>query len=142
MNPEDIRRYGHMLYQAMQSRQSVRPLTEQAPDISIDDAYQISLQFLQHRLDAGERIVGKKIGLTSHAVQHMLGVDQPDFGYLTDKMVYSQGQEIDVGQSMIQPRAEGEIAFILKKDLMGPGIRAADVLAATACVLPCFEIVY
>lgn len=141
MNPEDIRRYGHMLYQAMQSRQSVRPLTEQAPDISIDDAYQISLQFLQHRLDAGERIVGKKIGLTSHAVQHMLGVDQPDFGYLTDKMVYSQGQEIDVGQSMIQPRAEGEIAFILKKDLMGPGISAADVLAATECAMPCFEIV-
>ena len=74
MNPEDIRRYGHMLYQAMQSRQSVRPLTEQAPDISIDDAYQISLQFLQHRLDAGERIVGKKIGTLGQ--QRVVGVDR------------------------------------------------------------------
>ncbi|MFD1243768.1 2-oxopent-4-enoate hydratase [Paralysiella testudinis] len=141
MTQDDIQHYGNILYQAMQSRQPIRPLTEQAPDISIDDAYQISLRFLQHRLDAGERIIGKKIGLTSKAVQDMLKVNQPDFGYLTDKMVFNQGQEVPVSQLLMQPRAEGEIAFILKKDLQGPGITAADVLAATEAVMPCFEIV-
>lgn len=141
MTPELIQRCGDMLYTAMTTRQSIQPLTEQYPDISIADAYQISLHFLQQRLDNGERIIGKKIGLTSHAVQSMLKVDQPDFGYLTDAMVFSQGQEMPISSTLMQPRAEGEIAFILKKDLTGPGITAADVLAATDCVLPCFEVV-
>lgn len=141
MTQDDIQSYGALLYQAMNRRQAIRPLTEQAPDISIEDAYRISQAFLQHRLDAGERVVGKKIGLTSKAVQTMLKVDQPDFGFLTDKMVFNQGQDIPVGELLMQPRAEGEVAFILKKDLSGPGITAADVLAATECVMPCFEIV-
>jgi 2-oxopent-4-enoate/cis-2-oxohex-4-enoate hydratase len=73
-------------------------------------------------------------------VMNMLGVHQPDFGYLTDAMVVNQGDAIDMA-SLIQPRAEGEIAFVLKRDLMGPGVGVADVLAATECVMPCFEIV-
>ena len=141
MNQNDIQRYGKMLYDAMVNRQTIRPLTEQAADISIEDAYHISLAFLQHRLDAGEKVIGKKIGLTSHAVQSMLKVNQPDFGFLTDKMVFSQGQEMPISQTLIQPRAEGEVAFVLKKDLTGPGVTAADVVAATECVLPCFEVV-
>ena len=141
MTPDLIIQCADTLYNAMISRQAISPLTEQFEDISIEDAYQISLQFLQHRLDKGERIIGKKIGLTSHAVQSMLNVDQPDFGYLTDKMVYSQGQEVPLSDTLMQPRAEGEIAFILKKDLKGPGVTAADVLAATDYLLPCFEIV-
>ncbi len=141
MNQQQIAACGQELYQAMLQRKAVRPLTERFDNISVEDAYHISLAFLQHRLDAGERIVGKKIGLTSHAVQNMLGVNQPDFGYLTDKMVFSQGQDIPISEMLMQPRAEGEIAFILKKDLTGPGITAADVLAATECVMPCFEIV-
>ena len=96
---------------------------------------------LERRIEAGEKIIGKKIGLTSKAVQNMLGVGQPDFGYLTDKMAFSQGEEMPISDRLMQPKAEGEIAFILKKDLMGPGITAADVLAATDCVLPCFEVV-
>ena len=69
----------------------------------------------------------------------MLGVFQPDFGYLTDKMVYSD--EMPISQLLIQPKAEGEIAFVLKRDLIGPGITNADVLAATEAVMPCFEVV-
>jgi 2-oxopent-4-enoate/cis-2-oxohex-4-enoate hydratase len=71
----------------------------------------------------------------------MLKVGQPDFGYLTDKMAFSQGEEILISDRLIQPKAEGEIAFILKKNLMGPSLTAADVLAATDCVIPCFEVV-
>ena len=141
MDQTQINQLGDELYQAMLKREAVSPLTSRGFDISIDDAYHISLRMLQNRLDAGERVIGKKIGVTSKAVQNMLNVHQPDFGYLTDKMAYSQGQEMPISEQLIQPKAEGEIAFILKKDLMGPGITNADVLAATDCVLPCFEIV-
>ncbi|KGK41344.1 2-keto-4-pentenoate hydratase [Nitrincola sp. A-D6] len=141
MKRELIQQCGDALYQAMQSKIPMRPLTEQYPDISIDDAYHISLRMLEQRLAAGERVIGKKIGVTSKAVQNMLNVHQPDFGYLTDKMAYSQGEEMPISQLLMQPKAEGEIAFILKKDLMGPGITNADVLAATECVMPCFEVV-
>ncbi|MGC8074627.1 2-oxopent-4-enoate hydratase, partial [Salmonella enterica] len=71
---------------------------------------------------------------------NMLGVFQPDFGYLLDGMIVGEGESID-STTLIQPKAEGEIAFILKRDLMGPGIVNADVLAATECVMPCFGIV-
>jgi 2-oxopent-4-enoate/cis-2-oxohex-4-enoate hydratase len=96
---------------------------------------------LERRIEAGERVIGKKIGLTSKAVQNMLKVGQPDFGYLTDSMAFGQGEEMPISERLMQPKAEGEIAFILKKELMGPGVTNADVLAATECVMPCFEVV-
>lgn len=136
-----IEQLGDKLYNALRQRHTLSPLTETHPDMSLDTAYHISLHMLQRRLDDGERIIGKKIGLTSLAVQTMLGVDQPDFGYLTDAMAYSQGQDMPISGQLMQPRAEGEIAFILKKDLLGPGITNADVLAATECLIPCFEVV-
>ena len=141
MNEQLIKQCGDELYDALVKRTPVRPLTERYADISIEDAYQISQHMVERRVQAGERIVGKKIGLTSKAVMTMLNVNQPDFGFLTDKMIYSQGQDMPISEQLIQPRAEGEIAFILKKDLCGPGITSADVLAATDCVMPCFEVV-
>ena len=141
MDKQLIQQCGDELYTAMLERTPVRPLTERFSDITIEDAYNISLRMLERRIESGEKIIGKKIGLTSKAVQNMLGVGQPDFGYLTDKMAFSQGEEMPISERLMQPKAEGEIAFILKKDLMGPGITAADVLAATDCVLPCFEVV-
>jgi 2-oxopent-4-enoate/cis-2-oxohex-4-enoate hydratase len=95
---------------------------------------------LSHRLSAGEKILGKKVGATSAAVQNLLKVHQPDFGMLLSGMIYNEGETIPM-ERLIQPKAEGEIAFILKRDLRGPGITIADVLSATECVLPCFEIV-
>ena len=71
----------------------------------------------------------------------MLGVHQPDFGFLTDAMAYANGADVPVAGNMIQPRAEAEIGFKLKADLQGPGVTEADVLAATECIMPCFEIV-
>jgi 2-oxopent-4-enoate/cis-2-oxohex-4-enoate hydratase len=118
----------------------VEPLTNRHAGITIDDAYRIQQRMLARRLEAGERVVGKKIGVTSAAVMNMLGVFQPDFGYMLDGMIVAQGESIAMS-TLIQPKAEGEIAFILKRDLMGPGLSNADVLAATECVMPCFEIV-
>lgn len=107
---------------------------------TIDDAYAISLDFLSRRLADGERVVGKKIGVAGEAVQDMLGVHQPDFGFLTDWMQVDGAIDVD-GKALIAPRAEAEIAFILKHGLTGPGVTAEDVVAATAAIAPCFEIV-
>lgn len=140
MNDERIRRYADELHQALVTRTPVAPLTEREPGITLDDAYRIQLHMVQHRLDAGERVVGKKIGVTSQVVMDMLGVDQPDFGQLLSGMVVQEGEPIRM-DSMIAPKAEAEVAFVLREELQGPGVTAADVLRATAFVLPCFEIV-
>lgn len=142
MDAATIEALGDALFDALRQRRTLAPLTSRHADITVDDAYRISLRFLARRQAAGERVIGKKIGVTSKPVQDMLGVFQPDFGFLTDAMQYADGATVSLSQSsLIQPRAEGEIAFMLKTDLQGPGVTRDDVLAATAWVAPCFEIV-
>ncbi|KJK03977.1 MULTISPECIES: fumarylacetoacetate hydrolase family protein [Pseudomonas] len=142
MDASLITALGDELFNALRGRKTLAPLTQRHPAISLDQAYRISLRFLQRREALGERVIGKKIGVTSRAVQQMLDVHQPDFGFLTDAMQVADGSAVSFAQhQLIQPRAEGEIAFILAQDLKGPGIRAEDVLAASAAVTPCFEIV-
>ncbi|MEY4466915.1 MAG: hypothetical protein RIR21_708 [Pseudomonadota bacterium] len=140
MNAQTITRYGDELYDSLISRIPVEPITNRESDITIDDAYQIQLRMIQRRLDAGEILVGKKIGVTSKVVMDMLGVNQPDFGHLLSGMVFNEGEAVDTSK-MIAPKAEAEVAFMLSRDLTGPGVTAADVLRATDCVMPCFEIV-
>ena len=140
MSPELITQLGDELYDALVNCRVVDPLTTRHPEITIEDAYGIQQRLNARRVSAGETIIGKKIGVTSKAVMNMLGVYQPDFGMLTDGMVYNEGQAIPAN-TLIQPKAEGEIAFILKKALIGPGVGAADVIAATEGVMACFEIV-
>lgn len=132
---------GDELYDALTTQTTLTPFTEREADITIDDAYFISLRMVSRRVDAGEKIIGKKIGVTSKVVQDMLGVHQPDFGFLTDRMEYANGADIPIAGNLIQPRAEAEIGFRLKKDLVGPGITEQDVLDATDYIMPCFEIV-
>lgn len=131
---------GRQLFEALASGNAIAPLTESYPNLSVDDAYQISLAFLDIRqMENGEIVVGKKIGVTLKPVHDMLGVFQPDFGFLTDAMIAEDGKvHMDCH---IAPMAEAEIAFKLKKDLKGPGVTAEDVLDATEYVSPCFEIV-
>jgi 2-oxopent-4-enoate/cis-2-oxohex-4-enoate hydratase len=140
MEPTLITSLGDELFAALTGCHVVEPLTNRHPHISIDDAYGVQQHLMARRLAAGERIVGKKIGVTSQAVMNMLGVQQPDFGMLTDAMQYRDGAEIPA-RLLCQPKAEGEIAFRLKHDLAGPGITAGDVLGATESVIACFEIV-
>lgn len=140
MNEEQIRHYGDALYEAWLARRTIPPLVEQAPEITLDDAYRIQQRYVARRLQAGETIVGKKIGATSKPVQDFLGVFQPDFGQLTSGMVYQEGDTLPL-DTLIQPKAEAELAFVLKADLQGPGVTAMDVIRATDYVVPCFEIV-
>lgn len=141
MKTEEVTALGDELYAALRGRHTVAPLTSRVPQVTIDDAYGISSRMLERRLADGEKVIGKKIGVTSKVVQSMLGVYQPDFGYLTDRMKYETPAEMPISRELIQPRAEGEIAFILKRDLNGPGVTPGDVLAATDCVMACFEVV-
>lgn len=136
----DIDAYARELYGALRERRTVAPLMARDPSLGIDDAYAISLGILRRRLADGEKVVGKKIGVTSKPVQDMLGVHQPDFGFLTDRM-WIEGAIDIAAEGLIQPRAEAEIAFFLKAPLNGPGVTDADVLAATEYIAPCFEIV-
>lgn len=128
------------LHDALRKNCTVPPLRDRA-DLTIDDAYAISLGILARREADGETVIGKKIGVTSKAVQDMLGVDRPDFGFLTDRMWIKGDAPYPIAGNLVAPRAEAEIAFILKRDLIGPGVTDEDVLAATEAVCACFEIV-
>ena len=141
LTKEKINEFGDALYEAMRARSTIAPLTEQAPEITIEDAYQVSLRMFERRTADGEKMIGKKIGVTSKVVMDMLNVRQPDFGFLTNTMVYGNSAEVPASTTLIQPKAEGEIAFVLKHALKGPGVTNADVIAATDFVMPCFEIV-
>ena len=140
MDQKTIEALGDSLYDALVARTPIAPLSAAHPDMTIEDAYHVQQRMIARRLEKGDRVIGKKIGVTSKAVMNMLGVHQPDFGYLLDSMVFNEGESVDM-DTLIQPKAEGEIAFLLKKDLQGPGVTAADVLAATEGVMACFEIV-
>lgn len=138
---DQLKEFADELYHALRARRTLTPLSSRAPELTVDDAYQISLGFLDRRLADGERVIGKKIGVTSKPVQDMLNVRQPDFGFLTDAMEVADGGTVEIAKSLIQPRAEAEIAFVMKKDIKGPGITMQDVLDATDYICPCFEIV-
>lgn len=136
------RLHGEALYQALVGGRTLEPLTQRWPEITLDDAYRVSLYAMERRVAAGDVVVGKKIGVTSEAVQRMLDVHQPDFGFITRDMAFEDAAQISLSANrLIQPRAEGEIAFRLRHDLQGPGVTEQDVLAATEYVMPCFEIV-
>ncbi|MFA7585143.1 MAG: fumarylacetoacetate hydrolase family protein [Novosphingobium sp.] len=140
MDQKLIERLGDELYEALVSGTTIPILRDRVEGMTIVDAYRIQARMIERRLAAGETVVGKKIGVTSRSVQQAIGVFEPDFGILTSAMEYKDGAEIPFG-TLIQPKAEGEIAFVLKRDLIGPGITAADVLSATDHVRACFEIV-
>ncbi|WP_176595029.1 MULTISPECIES: fumarylacetoacetate hydrolase family protein [Sphingobium] len=140
IDPKTIQYHGDALYDAFVTRSTLPPLRDRVEGLTIEDAYHIAARMVQRRVDAGERIIGKKIGVTSKAVQDAIGVFEPDFGQLTSGMAFDDGAVIEL-DSLIQPQAEAEIAFILKSDLSGPGITPDDVLRATDHVRCCFEIV-
>jgi 2-keto-4-pentenoate hydratase len=125
---EQVTRAAHRLEHASASRTPCAPVRDLIGPDDVQAAYAVQLQVNQARQAAGARIVGRKIGLTSPAVQQQLGVDQPDFGVLFDDMAVSDGGEIQVSR-LLQPRVEAEIAFVLGADLdddVSPeGLRAA-----------------
>lgn len=143
--PEVLDSLAERLWDAQFSHTPTEPLTQDHV-LSVADAYAIQSRNIARRIEergllgAKARAIGHKIGLTSDAVQDWLGVNEPDFGVLLDDMVVPDGGLAPTSE-LLQPRAEGEIAFVLNRDLCGPGVTAADVIAATEFVLPAIEIV-
>ena len=140
MNKELLTRLARELYTAEISHTPVEALTARYPEITNEEAYQIQIAGMNMRLADGHALVGKKIGLTSKAMQAALGVFEPDYGYITDRLMVLEGEELSLSD-VIAPKVEAEIAFVLKEDLTGPGVTLAQVLKATAGVMPAFEII-
>ena len=125
---------------AEDAREPIAPLTELHPEMTVADAYRVQRLNVHRRKEEGGLVRGRKVGLTSAAMQQQLGVDEPDFGALFDDMLIEEGDPISVS-ALCQPRIEAEIAFYMKSELKGPGVSAADALAAVAGALPALEII-
>lgn len=140
MDENLISQYARELYEAECSCRPVVPLTERSPEMTNDDAYLIQLAGMKLRQEQGQVVVGKKIGLTSKAMQQALGVYEPDYGYITDTLMVLEGEPLAM-ETLIAPKVEAELAFVLHSELKGPGVTLADVLRATAGVMPALEII-
>ncbi|MBX5466183.1 MAG: 2-keto-4-pentenoate hydratase [Firmicutes bacterium] len=139
MAQEPLAEWSTRLWEAERTGQPIAPLTEADPSLTVVDAYRIQLGVVERKVAQGEEVVGHKIGLTSKPMQRMLGVGEPDYGHLFRSMWYASGQVIQ--RQLIQPRVEPEIAFVLRRDLAGPGVTLHDVLSATEYVVPALEVI-
>ena len=128
------------LAQAERSRVPMSPLTGDHPDIDVVDAYEIQLINIRRRLADGATVVGHKVGLSSEAMQKMMGVDEPDYGHLLADMEVFEDVPVKTG-AFLFPRVEVEVGFILADDLPGAGCTEDDVLAATAAFAPSIELI-
>lgn len=135
-----VRTLAGELDEAERGRLPIAALTERHPELSLADAYAIQQHNVARRMEAGDALVGRKIGLTSAPMQRLLGVEEPDFGALLASMRVEDGEAIDVG-GLIAPRAEAEIAFVMQHDLAGPGVDAVAALRAAAGVVPAIEVI-
>ncbi|OBA69260.1 2-keto-4-pentenoate hydratase [Mycobacterium sp. 1554424.7] len=128
------------LAQAERSREPIAPLTAGYPDIDVVDAYEIQLINIRQRVAEGARVLGHKVGLSSLAMQQMMGVDEPDYGHLLDEMQVFEDTPVKAGR-YLYPRVEVEVGFILSDDLPGAGCTEDDVLAATEALVPSIELI-
>ncbi len=140
MTEQAVEKVASALLGAHRSGVACAPVREFLPEGALDLAYAAQEINTGHWLAEGRRLVGRKIGLTSLAVQKQLGVDQPDYGMLFDDMAIPDGWEIGRKQ-LIQPKVEAEVAFVLDRDLDQERITIADVLRAVAFALPAIEVV-
>ncbi|MEU1546138.1 2-keto-4-pentenoate hydratase [Nocardia gamkensis] len=128
------------LERAERERVAIDPLIARHPDIDVVDAYEIQLINIRRRLDAGARVVGHKVGLSSKAMQQMMGVDEPDYGHLLAEMEVYEDVPVEAGRYLF-PRVEVEVGFVLGADLPGAECTEADVLAATVAFAPAIELI-
>lgn len=140
MDDATIRELAERLMTAEHKRLPTDPLTAAHPAMTAEDAYAVQQTILRTRLESGDSIVGWKVGLTSEAMQAMLGVDTPDYGPILSSMLVNDRGTI-AASDLIQPKAEAEIAFVLDRSLRGPGVTPSDVARATAGVVASIEVI-
>lgn len=139
MSSSKFQEIASLLKNAEKTNVAIDAISKDNPDLEIKDAYEIQLINIDKETSSGKKITGKKIGLTSLAMQNLLGVDQPDFGHLLDSMEV-ENKTIS-RNTMLQPKVEGEIAFVLKSDIQGPNVTVEDVINATDYVVASIEVV-
>ena len=137
---ENIKKAADLLYAASTSGQACDPIRTMIDEGDLDAAYKIQEINTKRGLDAGRRLVGRKIGLTSKAVQNQLGVGQPDYGMLFADMARTEAEEVKLSD-ILQPKVEAEIAFVLGKDLDNPNATMAEVFQAIDYAVAAIEIV-
>lgn len=136
----EIERLAEELLDVYSTKQPVAPLRDRFPGMTVEDAYRIQ-QVQEERFEAaGRKVVGRKIGLTSLAMQRQLGVDSPDFGFITEDMIHHDGDTIPADQ-FIAPKVEPEFGFLLRKDLTGPGVSLEDAIDAIGSIHAAIEII-
>lgn len=135
-----IEKLAKELLQAERERCPIDPITARYSPITIQDAYRIQLETIKMKEKEGCKVVGKKIGLTSMAMQEMFDVREPDYGCILDSLICSEWNTVDTF-NLIQPKIEAEIAFVLNEDLKGPGVNVAKVLKATEGIIPALEVI-
>lgn len=140
LTQQDIAQAARRLHEAEKTNTQMGHLSLEFPEMTIQDAYQIQQQWVEFKLSAGHVARGRKIGLTSKAMQNSSGISEPDYGVLLDHMFYEEGSDIPMS-NFIVPRVEVELAFILGEDLSGPNCTVMDVLRATEFVVPAIEII-
>lgn len=139
MDRKTMKQCADILLQAELNKTDTAMVTAKYPDLTIGEAYDIQEMIVQMKLEEGQRIIGPKMGLTSQAKMKQMNVNEPIYGYIFDKMVVRDG--IIRLHDFIHPKVEAEIAFVLGKDVSGPGITGAQVLAATEYVVPALEVI-
>ncbi|MEL7646845.1 MAG: 2-keto-4-pentenoate hydratase [Sedimentibacter sp.] len=140
MNTESIKNEAaKKLYNALAEREPIDAISSTYAGLTVEDAYEIQLINVKRYIGEGEIISGRKIGLTSKPMQELLGISEPDYGHLYQSMNKKDG--IVFMKDVIAPKAEGEIAFVLKEDLEGPNVTVEDVYRATDYVMASIEIV-
>jgi 2-oxo-hept-3-ene-1,7-dioate hydratase len=140
LTPEDIATLARQLFDARRSRTPLRQFSRTYPGMTIEDGYAIQQAWVQLEIADGRRILGRKIGLTSRAMQQASQISEPDYAPLMDDMFFTPGGDIPFAR-FIAPRVEVELAFILGRPLEGPGATLFDVLSATDYVSPAVEII-
>jgi len=139
MTPQDHANAATALDAAERVGTQICCFSQDFADMTMADAYAIQRAWVSLKMAAGRRVLGRKIGLTSRAMQSQLNIDIPDSGILFDDMFFDNGAVVPKGR-FIEPRIEAEIAFIMAHDLKGPDVTPEQVLAATAKVAPSLEI--
>lgn len=140
LNPETIQKLARQLYDARKSRTQLRHFSRDNPGMTVADGYAIQREWVRLELADGRTIRGRKIGLTSRAMQLSSQITEPDYAPLMDDMFFETGSDIPFDR-FISPRVEVEVAFILREPLKGPGVTLFDVLRATDYITPALEII-
>lgn len=140
LSDADRMKAADILIQAAKDRKQAVQLHKTFSGLTIEDSYVISTEVMKRRVAQGRKVIGHKVGLTSKAMQRSSMIDEPDFGYILDDQMIGDGAKVP-HENYCKPRVEVELAFVLGKRLIGPGIGLTDVLRATEYVVPAIEIV-